>query len=74
MNNFDSQYPIKKPEIVPHREEPTPLKPSIPGIDPGKTKEIPTEPNPSIPEREAEPEEPPTKPGDTPTEIDIDEK
>lgn len=69
MNNFNSQNP-KKPEIVPHREEPTPLTPNIPSIDPEKWKEKPTEPNPNIPERESEPFEPPTEPGESPTEIE----
>ena len=63
MHTFIFRDP-KKREIEPDKEEPTPLKlPLEPEIKPDHWKEEPTEPNRNIPEREAEPFEPPTVPG-----------
>lgn len=60
----------KKKEITPHREKPTPLKPTHPEVNPDHWEEKPTEPNPQIPERETMPQEQPTRPGERSPEID----
>jgi hypothetical protein len=62
MHTFIFRAP-KRREIEPDEESPTPLKPMQPEIDPDHWHEEPTEPNRNIPEREAEPFEPPTVPG-----------
>jgi hypothetical protein len=62
MNTFIFRAP-KRREIEPDKEDPTPLKPMQPEIEPDHWQEEPTEPNRNIPERESEPFEPPTIPG-----------
>jgi hypothetical protein len=62
MNTFIFRAP-KRREIEPDKEDPTPLKPMQPEIEPDHWQEEPTEPNRNIPERESEPFEPPTVPG-----------
>jgi hypothetical protein len=62
MDTFIFRDP-KKREIEPGKENPTPLRPIHPEIEPDHWQEKPTEPNRNIPERESEPFEPPTVPG-----------
>lgn len=67
MINIQLENP-KEHEIRPHREDPTPLKPQHPEINPGDWEERPTRPNPNIPERD-NPNEKPTKPDERDPEI-----
>jgi len=62
MNTFIFRDP-KRREIEPDKEDPTPLRPIYPEIEPDYWQEEPTKPNRNIPERESEPFEPPTVPG-----------